>query len=81
LKLVNALFNGKHCLVNEQTVAGSGLDAGCHLASDAREFRQVISELHQLTFSANDIAVRHRLLDKMFDNQKNAKQIVEWVRD
>ena len=37
LKLVNALFNGRHCLVNEATAEGSGLESACFVAHDADE--------------------------------------------
>jgi hypothetical protein len=30
IKLLNALFNGRHCVVNDATVAGSGLESACH---------------------------------------------------
>ena len=41
LKLLNALFNGRHCVVNAEAVEGTGLKEVCHLAEGAKEFKQV----------------------------------------
>jgi hypothetical protein len=46
LKLLNAVFNGRHCLVNKAGVEGSGLEAFCHVADDAKSFQQKIEEFY-----------------------------------
>lgn len=79
LKLINALYNGRHCVVNDQTVEGSGLYEACHIASGAEGFKEVIKHLQDCTFTTDDIAIRHQLLDNMFNNERNAKQMVEWI--
>lgn len=79
LKLINALFNGRHCVVNKQTVEGTNLENTCHIAADAEEFKTIIDQLYAQPFNSADIHIRHRLLDNMFDNQKNAQQMVKWI--
>ena len=79
LKLVNALFNGKHTLVNTATVDGSGLEALCHIANDARNFIQLIKNLDEQPFTQADIDLRKSVLKNMFDNEVNAKQQVQWI--
>lgn len=79
LKLINALFNGRHCLVNEQTVEGSGLEKACYIASGANDFKEIIAKLYEQPLDVEDVVLRHQLLDEMFDNETNAKQIVEWI--
>lgn len=79
LKLINALFNGRHCLVNEQTVEGTNLEKACHIASGANAFKHAIAGLYKVPFNDEDVNLRHKLLDNMFDNDKNARQIVKWI--
>ena len=79
LKLVNALFNGRHCVVNESTVLGTGLESGCAIATDATNFKQKINEFFQKPFTEDDVKRRHQLLDTMFDNDANALVIVKQI--
>ncbi len=79
LKLINALFNGRYCLVNESTVKGTNLETACHIASDANSFKSAIEYLFNQPFTCKDIDVRHLLLDDMFNNEANAKKLVNAV--
>ncbi|WP_018611172.1 glycosyltransferase [Segetibacter koreensis] len=79
LKLINALFNGRHCIVNEQTIEGTNLEKACQIATDANTFKLLIQQLYGQPFTRDDLNIRHQLLDNMFNNEKNAKQIVEWI--
>ncbi len=79
LKLVNALFNGKHCVVNMATVEGSGLIDTCHICDDAASFRRAVEHLYPEPFPASEIALRQELLTRLFDNAANARQMVQWI--
>jgi hypothetical protein len=79
LKLLNALFNGRHCLVNPETVEGAGLEKACYIAATATEFKTAISEIYSTPFCEKEIALRHELLDNMFDNKRNAKEMVKRI--
>jgi glycosyltransferase involved in cell wall biosynthesis len=79
IKLLNALFNGRHCVVNDATVAGSGLESACHTGTSANAFREIIAQLYHQPFSAEEIELRKRLLTGMFNNDANAKRQVEWI--
>jgi hypothetical protein len=79
IKLVNALFNGRHCLVNEATVAGSGLESACHVGTTANAFREIVAQLYHQPFTEDEIELRKRLLTGMFDNEANAKKIAGWL--
>jgi glycosyltransferase involved in cell wall biosynthesis len=79
LKLLNALFNGRHCLVNEVTVEGSGLESACYIAGTAHEFKTAITELYDKQFDDSEITLRHKLLDDLFDNEKNAGKLIERI--
>lgn len=75
LKLLNALFNGRHCLVNKAGVAGSGLDNICQIAEDADDFKTAISYLYNIPFTIEDKEQRQQTLQKLYCNQKNLKKI------
>ncbi|WP_207493290.1 glycosyltransferase [Aridibaculum aurantiacum] len=79
LKLINALFNGRHCVVNNSTVKGTGLEAACLIANTAAEMKHMILEYYQKPFTEKDLQVRHQLLDHMFDNDANAQKLVKWI--
>lgn len=81
LKLVNALYNGRHCVVNDATADGSGLEKICRIASDANSFKKLINQLYEKPFNNIDISERHLVLDSMFNNEANAKQMVKWIFD
>ena len=80
LKLINALLNGRHCLVNPAAVEGSGLEAYCHVATDALSFRNKISELYQQPFTEQEIQQRQGLLQVIFNNAINAKKLMQFLQ-
>jgi hypothetical protein len=79
LKLVNALFNGRHCIVNDETVAGTGLEALCHTGTTANAFRDLIAQLYHQPFGIEEIKMRQQLLVPQFDNKANAEKIIRWI--
>lgn len=79
IKLINALFNGRHCVVNEATVAGSGLASACHIGTTANAFREIIAQLYHQPLGSEEIELRKRLLSGMFNNEANAKKQVGWI--
>ncbi len=76
LKLLNALFNGRHCLVNPAAVSGSDLEAYCHIANDASSFQQKVNELFALDLTENEIQKRQGLLQHHYNNKENAKKLI-----
>jgi glycosyltransferase involved in cell wall biosynthesis len=79
LKLLNAMFNGRHCLVNKAGVEGSGLEAFCHVADDAKSFQQKIEELYLQSFTEQEIQNRQGLLQAMYNNDANAKKLMTFL--
>jgi len=79
LKLLNALYNGKHCLVNKATVDGSGFEQLCHIADDAVSLKEIIPQLYQQPFTMQEIAARKMLLDQQFNNEANALKITRSI--
>jgi hypothetical protein len=62
LKLLNALFAGRHVIANRLMLAGSGLEALCHTADTADEMLAACRHLLQEPFTAEDIRRRRSLL-------------------
>ncbi len=79
LKLLNALYNGRHCLVNTATVDGSGLESLCHIANSADEFIEAVQAIENLPFVVEDVQLRKIALKGMFNNAANAAQQVKWI--
>lgn len=75
LKLLNALFNGRHCLVNAAGVDGSGLERLCHIAKDASSFKTEIIRLYQLPFTEQEKETRQGLLQHLYNNEENAGKL------
>jgi hypothetical protein len=79
LKLLNALFNGRHCLVNPLMVEGTGLDELCSIADGTDIIKERVEKLFHQPFTIQEIEARRNLLYDNYDNTINAKQIVKWI--
>lgn len=79
LKLINALFHGRHCLVNPEMLAGSGLDPLCHVAVTPREFRETIGKLFTEPFTSDEIDRRKKLMAENYSNEKNCNILLDLV--
>lgn len=79
LKLLNALFNGRHCIVNTATVEGSGLEGLCHIATDAHAFISNIEELFQVPYTNEDINQRAQHLQSVYNNEQNGRKLISWI--
>jgi hypothetical protein len=77
LKLLNALYNGRHCLVNKAGVEGSGLDKLCTIAEDADDFKTAITYLYAIPYTNEENKKREQLLLQLYNNQKNADKLIE----
>ncbi|MBR4774310.1 MAG: glycosyltransferase [Bacteroidales bacterium] len=58
IKLLHALFCGRHCLVNSPMVAGTGLGDLCCVADTAEAMRGELNRLMQTNFTATDAVLR-----------------------
>jgi len=76
---LNALYNGRHCVVNDNMITGTSLKDICHVVNGADEFKERIQLLYHQPFSKEEKLYRQKILHTEFSNEKNAKQIVEWI--
>lgn len=72
LKLLNALYKGRHCLVNSPMVEDTGLEHLCYIADAAENMIQQIGELMEIEFLPKEIDTRSLEL-KPFNNAANAE--------
>jgi glycosyltransferase involved in cell wall biosynthesis len=72
LKLLHALCIGRHCIVNAEMVASTGLQDACTIAKSYKEWQQNIEYLFYLKFTQQDIQARTNLLQTHFNNTANA---------
>jgi hypothetical protein len=79
LKLLNALFNGRHCLVNKAAVDGSALADHCNLADDAGSFCSKLNELYGQPFNEQEIQKRQGLLQTHYNNETNARELIRFL--
>lgn len=74
LKLLHALFSGRHCLVNTQMVEGTGLEPLCTVINSNQELLLKLDELMVLPFDKEQISIRKKAL-KEFSNRAGAEKI------
>lgn len=78
LKLLNSLFMGRHCIVNNAAIEGSGLH-GCSMAETAAQMKQNIEELAQKPFTEAAITNRVEQLSVLYNNQKNGELLIQKI--
>ncbi len=80
LKLINALFLGRHCLANSYMVNNTGLETFCEIANTPKQFVKKLQTLMQTPFSVDQIRQRKTALEQGFSNIQNARELVEAIR-
>ena len=79
LKLLNALYNGRFCLVNSDMVKGTSLDTLCVVADEPKQMIAEIKRLMEEDFTEDDIEKRDAQMRQLYDNEANALKIVEAI--
>lgn len=79
LKLINALFRGRFCVVNQLMVSGTGLAKLCYVRNSAAAIRQTVEALINAPFEKSRIEERQALLGTEFSNELNAKKLMEII--
>lgn len=79
LKLLNALYSGQHCLVNDFMVKGTGLEELCLIANTTGEWKQKIKELFNSPFDINETEKRNIVFNQRFNNITNASLIIREI--
>jgi len=73
LKLLFALYKGRHCIVNPLMVSNTAdLVSLCTVTTDSSEMKSAIYKVDSVPFTQSDIERRSLKLDKGYNNKKNA---------
>jgi len=76
LKVFNALFNGRHCIVNKNIVDDPEILSICEVAENKKEYKIIVENLFQKEFI--DDKTRDAVLKK-YDSKLNAQKLVKLV--
>ncbi|MDF1672265.1 MAG: hypothetical protein P1U41_02090 [Vicingaceae bacterium] len=76
LKLLNVLFNGKHCIANTKMLDGTNLNNCCNIANTSNEYKTIINELMQQEFTKEQTELRQKALTQ-FNNETNIKALID----
>ncbi|MEO7523174.1 MAG: glycosyltransferase family 4 protein [Ferruginibacter sp.] len=79
LKLLNALFNGRHCLANAAGFEGSGLGSECNIAETANEFKKEIRALFNEEFTPENMQYRNTALKAIYNTEQNTRKLIAWI--
>jgi glycosyltransferase involved in cell wall biosynthesis len=77
LKLLAALFNGRHCMVNSPMVINTGLEEMCFIKDNPHEMAIEIKRLFELPFDMEEKKKRELVLSENFSNSNNAQKLLE----
>lgn len=79
IKLLHALYEGRHCVVNNRMVEDTGLESACHIGETANAIASIISQLYHYPFAIEEIRLREKLLSGLYDNENNARQLIAYL--
>ena len=79
LKLIHALYKGRHVVVNPRMVEGTGLEDLCEIAVDATDFQGMIKKLSNQPIDEPKRLNRIEILGKTHSNKVGAEVIVKEI--
>ena len=79
LKLLNALYCGRFCLVNSDMVRGTSLESLCIVADEPAQMVSEIKRLMEEGFTEEDIEERDNQIRQLYDNEANTQKIIQAI--
>jgi Glycosyl transferases group 1 len=80
LKLLNALYRGRFCIVNRQMIQNTGLESLCLVKNTSKEIGATVESLMNVQFSQKAVQDRRDIMEKDFSNAENVGKIMEILR-
>ena len=80
LKLLNALFNGRYCVVNDKMVEGLDINDLCIVANTSDEIKTVVSDLMTKPFVEEQVAIRKSRMAAFYNSSRTTDKLVELLR-
>lgn len=79
LKLLNTLYNGRYCLVNEAMTRGTSLESLCETGNTSEELRTKLKVLFTEEFKVEEANRRAEFLKESYDNLVNGQKMVDLI--
>ena len=79
LKLLNTLYNGRFCLVNDKMLSGTELDELCIIANNQNTLKRKIKSLFEEEFADDDILERKKKLGAIYNNGNNVRHLIKLI--
>jgi hypothetical protein len=79
LKLLNTLYKGRFCLVNDAMIKGTGLETLCEIGNTAAELKAKLAILFNKEFDQKENERRNRILRENYDNLFNGERLIELI--
>ena len=80
LKLLNTLYNGRFCLVNDKMLSGSELDDLCIIANNHGSIKRKIKLLFEEDFREDSVEDRKAKLGTIYNNGNNVDHLIKLIR-
>lgn len=80
LKLLNVMFNGRHCIANNKMLEGTNLKNCCIVSNTAAEYKAAINELMQHEFTIEQTEIRQKALIP-FNNEAIIKALIDNINE
>ena len=77
-KLVHALQTGRHCITNEEAVAGTAFSDACHVGKNATALKSIILQLYRRPFEEDEIELRKKNF-KSITKEKPVNTLLKWL--
>ena len=80
LKLMNALFNSRHSIINENIIVDTAIISLCSIAQNKEMLKEKITILNQQPYSSFDLENRKKILENQMNDLQNALKINEVLK-
>lgn len=77
LKLLNVLYNGRHCIVNSKMVVGTSLKDVCIVEDDIIKLKIIIKESFSKEITKQEIEKREAVLLQDYSNENSYQKIIK----
>ena len=79
LKLLNTLFNGRFCLVNDKMVEGLDVNGLCYVVNDQNAIRFAVDELMPRRFDEHQIERRRKNMKKFYNIEEATDLLLKLI--
>ena len=77
LKLINALFLGRFCIVNTKMIRNTNLESLCLISDNPEQTKKLVLDYYKKEFNSEEFKSRAETLETLFDNTKNIDLLLE----